>query len=127
MHAKHRPVIDVCTRVIVKHTPVIDMCTGVIVKHKGVIVKHKGVIIKHKGVIIKHKGVIDGCTGVIVKRTYAIGMYSSAIAVGGASTAGTEPPMLLQVGDKVAYRKGMTWVVDHSRHGGRQLSTRCTP
>jgi hypothetical protein len=113
-------VIDVCTRVIVKHTPVI-------VKHTPVIDMCTGVIVKHKGVIIKHKGVIDGCTGVIVKRTYAIGMYSSAIAVGGASTAGTEPPMLLQVGDKVAYRKGMTWVVDHSRHGGRQLSTRCTP
>jgi hypothetical protein len=99
-------VIDVCTRVIVKHTPVIDGCTRVIVKHSSA---------------------IDMCTGVMVKRTYAIGIYSPAIAVGGASTAGTEPPMLLQVGDKVAYRKGMTWVVDHSRHGGRQLSTRCTP
>ena len=98
--------IDVCTRVIVKHTPVIDGCTRVIVKHSSA---------------------IDMCTGVMVKRTYAIGIYSPAIAVGGASTAGTEPPMLLQVGDKVAYRKGMTWVVDHSRHGGRQLSTRCTP
>ena len=98
--------IDVCTRVIVKHTPVIDMRTGV---------------------IDMCTRVIDVCTGVIVKHTPVIGMYSSAIAVGGASTAGTEPPMLLQVGDKVAYRKGMTWVVDHSRHGGRQLSTRCTP
>ncbi len=91
------------------------------------IVKHKGVIDMCTGVIVKHKGVIDGCTGVIVKRTYAIRMYSPAIAVGGVSTAGTEPLMLLQVGDKVAYRKEMTWVVDHSRHGGRQLSTRSTP
>jgi hypothetical protein len=113
-------VIDVCTRVIVKHTPVIDVCTGVIVKHTPV-------IDVCMGVIVKHTPVIDVCMGVIVKHTPVIGMYSSAIAVGGASTAGTEPPMLLQVGDKVAYRKGMTWVVDHSRHGGRQLSTRCTP
>ena len=60
MHAKHRGVIDVCTRVIVKHTPVIDMRTGV----------------------------IDGCMGVIVKHTHVIGMYSSAIAVGGGAIAG---------------------------------------
>jgi hypothetical protein len=63
------------------------------------------------GVIVMRMGAIDVCTGVMVKRTYAIGMYSSAISVGGASTAGTEPPMLLQVGDKVAYRKEMTRVV----------------
>ena len=36
---------------------------------------------------------------------------ATAIAALGASTAGTEPPMLLQMGDKVAYRKEMTWVV----------------
>jgi hypothetical protein len=87
---KHTPVIDGCMGVIVKHTPVIDVCMGVIVKHTPV---------------------IDGCMGAIVKRTYGIRMYSPAIAVGGASTAGTEPPMPLQVGDKVAYRKEMTRVV----------------
>ena len=66
MHAKHRPVIDVCTRVIVKHTPVIAMRTGV---------------------IDVCTGVIDGCMGVIVKCTYAIPMYSPAIAVGGGAIA----------------------------------------
>ena len=153
MHAKHRPVIDVCTRVIVKHTPVIDMrtgvidvctgvidvctgvidgcmgvidgcmgvidgctgvidmCTGVIDMSTGVIVMRTGVIVMRMGAIDVCTGVIDGCLGVIVKHTYAIRMYSPAIAVGGASTAGTEPLMLLQVGDKVAYRKEMTRVV----------------
>jgi hypothetical protein len=89
---------------IVKHTPVIDMRTGVIDVCTGVIVMRTGVI-------VMRMGVIDGCLGVIVKHTYAIRMYSPAIAVGGASTAGTEPPMPLQVGDKVAYRKEMTRVV----------------
>ncbi len=66
MHAKHRPVIDVCTRVIVKHTPVIDMCTGVIDVCTGV--------------IVKHRPVIDMCT-------HVIGMYSPAISVGGGAIA----------------------------------------
>ena len=44
MHAKHRPVIDVCTGVIVKHTPVIDVGTGVIAKHTPVIDVGGGVI-----------------------------------------------------------------------------------
>ena len=61
----------------------IDGCTGVIVKHTPVIVKHTRVI----DVCM---GAIDVCTGVMVKRTYAIGMYTPAIAVGGASDAPTE-------------------------------------
>ena len=67
MHAKHRPVIDVCTGVIVKHSPVID--------------SYPGVIDMRTGVIVKHRRVIDGCTGVIVKHSPAIAVGGGAIGV----------------------------------------------
>ena len=74
MHAKHRPVIDVCTRVIVKHTPVIDMRTGVIDMCTGVIDVCTGVIVICTGVIVI-------CTGVIDKHRTVIGRCSPEIAV----------------------------------------------